>query len=544
MDSNPTCRLTGKRRRRTVRLLIVVWMAAAWIGTVSAASYYVATTGADTNDGSIGHPFRTVQRGVNALGSGDTLYLRGGVYSEYVKIPNGKQSQPGTVITMRSYPGEWAVINGGHQQALPVIYYHSGSQTYCPIRWVFRNFEVTGGGTANGTCFGGGISLWTAAYVTFMYLYIHDNYGGGSENDAGIVIRNDAQAAQFITIKYCYLKNNCDPNNHNCANISFFSDYVSTPTAVTNINNTRHKNEIAYNLLEGSCMGIKSKAEQYLSLDNTGNHTTYKEYGDKIHHNIIRYHQDEGISARQDFIQVYNNIIESTTSHIGIALGSSHYDTEREPFYACAYNNLLKGVDGRLEHSTDAIYGPPLHPHVFWYNNIFESVGAPHDGCNDLNLFFTWGSLPESSLQMNTVAVEKNLFHPRSRTDAVINLGNASNDLSVNAYIARPYATTLYANSTSGLYLGGSGYLCNPQFVLDISVTIQNGGVGIPHPYLAGVSIPAYVGPADPSDNQWVNGVLGLTSTAYLASQTGDAQPSWIEGGAITAPGNLRVIDK
>ena len=45
-------------------------------------TYYVSTTGSDSNDGrSASTPFRTLQRAANAVGPGDVVWIRGGVYS-------------------------------------------------------------------------------------------------------------------------------------------------------------------------------------------------------------------------------------------------------------------------------------------------------------------------------------------------------------------------------------------------------------------------------------------------------------------------------
>ena len=71
----------------------------------AASSYYVSTSGNDTNAGTLAKPFRTIQKGVSKLAAGDTLYLRGGTYAERVNISKSN-------ITIAGYPGETAVING------------------------------------------------------------------------------------------------------------------------------------------------------------------------------------------------------------------------------------------------------------------------------------------------------------------------------------------------------------------------------------------------------------------------------------------------
>src|SRR5215475_1054797 len=71
----------------------------------TAATYYVATTGSDANPGSQSQPFRTIDKGVQALHAGDTLYLRGGTYTNQsigywgpTPVPNGTSWATATTI--------------------------------------------------------------------------------------------------------------------------------------------------------------------------------------------------------------------------------------------------------------------------------------------------------------------------------------------------------------------------------------------------------------------------------------------------------------
>ena len=67
--------------------------------------------GSDTNDGTKERPWQTIGAALPHLSAGDTLYLRGGSYFETVYgAIAGTAEKP---ITIRSYPGELAVIDGG-----------------------------------------------------------------------------------------------------------------------------------------------------------------------------------------------------------------------------------------------------------------------------------------------------------------------------------------------------------------------------------------------------------------------------------------------
>ncbi len=67
--------------------------------------------GDDRADGSETAPWRTVAHGVGRLLAGDTLVLRGGTYYENVGVRLvGTKERP---VTIRSFPGEQAVLDGG-----------------------------------------------------------------------------------------------------------------------------------------------------------------------------------------------------------------------------------------------------------------------------------------------------------------------------------------------------------------------------------------------------------------------------------------------
>ncbi len=85
--------------------------------TTSGPTYYVSTTGSDSNPGTLAAPWRTLTNSLPKLTAGSTLYLRGGTYFEN-QIPVNENGTASAPITIASYPGEPAVIDGG----LPAYY--------------------------------------------------------------------------------------------------------------------------------------------------------------------------------------------------------------------------------------------------------------------------------------------------------------------------------------------------------------------------------------------------------------------------------------
>ena len=71
----------------------------------SATTYYVATTGSDSNDGmSVTAPFQTIQKAASVMQSGDSCQIRAGTYRETVTPPSGTAFRPSS--------GESVVISG------------------------------------------------------------------------------------------------------------------------------------------------------------------------------------------------------------------------------------------------------------------------------------------------------------------------------------------------------------------------------------------------------------------------------------------------
>jgi hypothetical protein len=75
-------------------------------------SFYVAPTGNNSNPGTISQPWKTIEYAANTtqVKPGDTVFIRGGVYNEY--ILQGISGQPGKPITYKNYPGETPIITG------------------------------------------------------------------------------------------------------------------------------------------------------------------------------------------------------------------------------------------------------------------------------------------------------------------------------------------------------------------------------------------------------------------------------------------------
>lgn len=90
-------------------------------------TYYVSTTGNDKWPGTKQKPFATFLYAMYKLKPGDTLYIRGGVYTEQMKIPKRTSGTASKYITICSMPGEQAIIDGTNQEDATLVNVYSAS---------------------------------------------------------------------------------------------------------------------------------------------------------------------------------------------------------------------------------------------------------------------------------------------------------------------------------------------------------------------------------------------------------------------------------
>jgi hypothetical protein len=77
----------------------------------SGVTYYVSTSGSDTNGGSLSAPWRTLQQAANSVHAGDTVEVESGTYNEIVTMKTSGNATQG-YITFTNYPGQSPVLDG------------------------------------------------------------------------------------------------------------------------------------------------------------------------------------------------------------------------------------------------------------------------------------------------------------------------------------------------------------------------------------------------------------------------------------------------
>ncbi|MGC4070861.1 MAG: right-handed parallel beta-helix repeat-containing protein [Polyangiaceae bacterium] len=107
--------------RNSVRVVLsgsLVALGLASAADAFAAEYYVATTGSDSNAGTLDKPFATLQKAANIVAAGDTVWIRGGTYGIVTPATGGAGisiTKSGTSdknrIKFWAYPGEVPIFD-------------------------------------------------------------------------------------------------------------------------------------------------------------------------------------------------------------------------------------------------------------------------------------------------------------------------------------------------------------------------------------------------------------------------------------------------
>ncbi len=173
--------------------------------TYSGPTWHVSTSGSDSNDGSEGSPFATIQHGIDVSTDGDTVMVAAGTYLENINY-NGKNiavqgenkettiidgSQSGSVVTFENGEdstavlNEFTITNGLAEDGGGIYcYYSSPNIKNCLI----SNNEAT-------HYYGGGVYVNHGSPIIDKCVIINNKSlgaGGGldSEYDCNITIRN------------------------------------------------------------------------------------------------------------------------------------------------------------------------------------------------------------------------------------------------------------------------------------------------------------------------------------------------------------------
>ena len=524
------------------------------------------------NSGSDGNAFQTLPGAIGSVSTstGNHFVMRGGTYTDgdgttnqLIELPDSMNGTGWTATgynKISSYPGEWTIIDGQSSAPKGVVlgykdHMSSGQTKY----WAFERIGITGG-CSPGDTGNGGAGLWIAGGpIRLRFCHIYDNFDdSGDNNPSGCTFYRLGNSL----IEYNFFEHN-GFNGTNGEQVQMFTDYDDEAQSYTwgpqDITDCTNSNIIRYNLFDGGATtssngAFKYKGSQMLDYsDYASRNYIYKAYGDDVHHNILIRHggttYGDSTMLRQDYIQFHHNILVGPNQGLHCGQRSTWRRWGR-----CVYNNTL--IDcGYREWFDDqgwSSQGAPFESDSYVKNNVIW-YNAGSDEYNYAVMFWWFlgggGVLPGENAQHITNQDFDNNYFYGNYTDSATNFHLAAEWTSVYpgvndylGYFTTSAYDTQYGNSgnyekassegSDNLRVGASGadlYTLRSAHVMSGSTTLGNGGVNEPHPYLAGITIPSYMGANHPTDYAWIAGVLNdVGDYTWLRDQTSD--PSWIPG--------------
>lgn len=299
------------------------------------ADYYVATTGNDSNAGTITAPWKTLQHAADTVPAGSTVYVRGGVYKQKLNVTRSGSAAAGPII-FTNYGEEVAVIDGTGLTA-------SGAE--------------------------GLVSLTDVSHVTIKGLEIR-NFTSTSKNKVpiGIYVSGAGSYISLLDNKVHAIKNTVTPTGSGLQGRDAHGIAVYGTKSPASLNNLTIDGNELYNLVLGSSE----------SLVLNGNVDTFEVTNNLIHDNdnigidLIGF---EGTAPNTAYDQVRNGLVKG--NHV------YNITSNNNPSYGKKLPNNSHAAGGiYVDGGKDSII-----EHNYSYNNdIGIEIASEHKGKSTSNI--------------------------------------------------------------------------------------------------------------------------------------------------------------
>ena len=318
-------------------LLVLFLASPSW-----AATYFIAPGGSDSNPCTEAQPCATYGRARTNLASGDTLYLRGGTYSETIlmtkdsALPSG--TSWGSATTIAGYPGETVTLTGGGIQA---TIYDSALMQYV----VFQNFHLTNNATLGAQGCGyrpdGSVDMGCGPH----FLRFQDMEISGTACNSAVGNGYGASDLQYLNINVH--DGGCDRLDHGF--------YVLSPRGLYDGITVNNYAGYCFQLYDSGCPSQDGGVSR-----DCGDDTVVR----NSHFSNCR--GDGAVTLNHgDNIQFYGNSI--TNSHNGVEVSYG------QPDGTTIHDNTIANNTGAAIHVGES----PINTHV--YNNHLSNNGAEVD---------------------------------------------------------------------------------------------------------------------------------------------------------------------
>lgn len=443
-----------------------------------AATYYVATTGSDSNPGTLSQPWKTIQYGVNKLTAGDTLYVRGGTYTGpfYLNF-SGKAAAP---ITIAGYPGENAAL----------INYIGVDGSYN----IFENLEIT-----NMT----GVGIIIAGTNNIgRNLNVHNTWG------TGVLVWGSNNIIEDSKVWQTNKNHDCAPGDTVCTSLDWGPGIAigSSSNPDYGLNSIARNNEVYQSFGEGiDCEYTDNvQIEGNRLWDNwaLGIYLDTCSYS-TVNNNLVYYTSDtkfwrsgtvpgSGLALANEGIiaghptghdrKIYNNITVNCGTGFNFWTGFAPNGNLNNDLIA--NNTFIENVNygggwAGMGIYIEAGHNGTNHVNTVIENNLFYASNGGKLGRSDVSAGLTfknnlWSATPETSVVgIGDIVADPKLVNPTQ----TINLDQITYPLDPTAYkltslspainkaISIPEVTTDYFNNPRGssLDIGAVEYVVSPS---------------------------------------------------------------------------------
>ncbi|WP_336077624.1 right-handed parallel beta-helix repeat-containing protein [Paenibacillus sp. 203] len=393
--------------------------------SAAGTEYYVATSGSDSNAGTNDAPWKTLQHAADVAPAGSTVYVRGGVYNQKLKITRSGSASQGPIV-FTNYGTESAIIDGS---GLPV----SGNE--------------------------GLIELADVNYVTVQGFEIR-NFTTASKNvvPVGIYVHGSGGFINLSNNKIHDIKNTVTPTGKDRLGRDAHGIAVYGTKAPASIHDLTISGNELYNLVLGSSesLVLNGNVDGFAVTDNLIHDN------DNIGIDLIGF---EGTAPNTTYDQarnglvkgnrVYNNSVQNNPSYKSDdnSAGGIYVDGGKDSIIEqnYSYNNDI-GVEIASEHAGKATSNITVRSNVIYNNRL---TGIAMGGYNEERGFTVNCKIVNNTLYKNDTFddgsgqllvqydtrnnVIKNNIFVASSTDVLISNGytkNSGNVVDYNLYFS------------------------------------------------------------------------------------------------------------
>ncbi len=417
------------------------------------ANYYVSgSSGNDNNSGtSVGTAFRTIQRAINRVNAGDTVFIRGGTYSQTLSLGSSVDGTSSNPITFTNYQSENVYVKGS-TSGNTYTWTISGDHIIIDgLNLKMHNCQLTGNGSSI-LVYGSHVTITNCNFIGNNYIYERENCGS---REMGIII----SGADYATVSYCVFRGlpfngikilqggTSNPPMYFWIHHNEYSGSYSNGTSIEG-----QTGQWQYGLVEYNKFGESYVSDSCQMNGSFVPNANPENYGIWYRYNEVYRNAENGIDMKGTrYITIeYNTVWGSMGDNNGPTKGGNDTDAGAgisRGTNATAWDNIVRGNIIYDNHSGVGIYDR------YWvYNNTVLNNDRSYDGPNSTlpassnynGLTPAWDA--RANMFNNIIGQHRNCDVREHVT------GINNNRLDYNMYITGQFKNCYYDNPTLNSY--------------------------------------------------------------------------------------------